>query len=128
MSTTSSSLTPVRPQETVTAWLIKIATGPLLVILLLVHLIVNHYTGSANGLMTYSDVVAYFSNPWIVAMEITFLICVITHSLLGLRSVILDLHPSPKTMSTINTLMWVIGVGFVVYGIWLALAIASKSA
>lgn len=127
MASTTSSLTPARPQETATAWLIKIATGPLLVILLLVHLIVNHYTGSANGLMSYADVVRYFNNPWIVAMEITFLACVVTHSLLGLRAIILDLHPSRKTMGIVDMLMWVVGIVSVVYGIWLALAIASKT-
>jgi succinate dehydrogenase / fumarate reductase, membrane anchor subunit len=127
MSTRTSSITPVRPQENATAWLIKIATGPLLVILLIVHLTVNHMTGSANGLMNYEDVVNYFNNPWIVAMEITFLACVVTHSLLGLRGVILDLHPSAKTMGVINLLMWVLGVGSVLYGIWLALTIASFS-
>lgn len=127
MSSTSSSLTPARPQETVTAWLIKIATGPLLVVLLLVHLIVNHYTGSSNGLMSYADVVRYFNNPWVVAMEVTFLACVVTHSLLGLRAIILDLHPSPKSMGIINALMWVVGVGSVIYGIWLALTIASQT-
>lgn len=128
MSANTSQLTPVRPQETATAWLIKIVTGPLLVVLLLVHLIVNHYTGSANGLMSYEDVIAYFSNPWIVAMEIIFLASVVTHSLLGLRGVILDLHPSQRAMSMVNILMWVVGIGSVVYGIWLALTIASMSA
>jgi succinate dehydrogenase / fumarate reductase membrane anchor subunit len=113
--------------ETATAWLIKIATGPLLIILLLVHLVVNHYTGSANGLMSYQDVILYFSNPWIVLMEIVFLSSVVTHSLLGLRSVILDLHPSAGAMKVVNLLLWVLGVGSVIYGIWLALTIASKA-
>lgn len=128
MSANTSELTPVRPQESTAAWLIKIATGPLLIVLLMVHLIVNHYTGSSNGLMSYADVVAYFSNPWIVGMEIVFLMSVVTHSLLGLRSVILDLNPSRSAMSIVNTMLWIVGVGSVVYGIWLALAIASKGA
>jgi len=127
MAATTSALTPARPQETVTAWLIKIATGPLLIILLGVHLVVNHYTGSANGLMSYADVIRYFNNPWIVVMEITFLTCVVTHSLLGLRAIILDLHPSRQTMGIVNILLWILGVGSVIYGVWLALAIASQS-
>ena len=116
----------IRPQETMWAWLIKLATGPLLVILLVIHLIVNHYTGSAAGLMNYSDVVRYFQNPLIVGMEILFLITVITHSLLGVRSVLLDMHPSPRTLGVINIVLTVVGVGFVVYGIWLALTIAGS--
>lgn len=124
---TSQTLTPVRPQETVWAWLIKIATGPLLVILIFVHLIVNHFIGSQGGLMTYADVVAYFSNPWIVTMEVIFLACAVTHSLLGLRSILLDLHPSTKVVQGINLLFGLAGIGFIVYGIWLALTIASRS-
>jgi succinate dehydrogenase / fumarate reductase membrane anchor subunit len=122
---TPQTLTPVRPQETVWAWLIKIATGPLLVLLIIVHLIVNHFVGSQGGLMTFQDVVAYFSNPWVVAMEITFLICAVTHSLLGLRGVLLDLHPSLSTIRLVNWLFGLAGVGFVVYGVWLALTVAS---
>lgn len=124
---TSQTLTPVRPQETVWAWLIKIATGPLLLVLIFVHLIVNHFVGSQGGLMTYADVVAYFSSPWVVTMEILFLICAVTHSLLGLRSVLLDLHPGAKVLQTLNLLFGLAGVGFIVYGIWLALTVAAQA-
>ena len=53
-----------RPGENTWIWLIKIITGPLLVFLVLLHLVVNHYLGSLpSGLMTYDDIVAYFQNP-----------------------------------------------------------------
>jgi succinate dehydrogenase / fumarate reductase, membrane anchor subunit len=124
---TLQSITPARPQENVWAWLIKIATGPLLVILILVHLVVNHFVGSQGGLMTYADVVAYFSNPLIVAMEILFLIAAVVHSLLGLRAVLLDLQPSAGTVQLINWGFALVGVVSIVYGIWLALTIAGFS-
>ncbi|MFM8321842.1 MAG: hypothetical protein ACKOC5_13095 [Chloroflexota bacterium] len=123
----TQTVTVARPQETVWAWLIKIATGPLLLVLIFVHLVVNHFVGSQNGLMSYADVVAYFSNPWVVAMEITFLIAAVTHSLLGLRAVLLDLRPSLKAVQLINWLFGLVGVGFIVYGIWLALTIAAQA-
>jgi succinate dehydrogenase / fumarate reductase membrane anchor subunit len=123
----SQTITPVRPEETVWAWLIKIATGPLLVILIFVHLIVNHFVGSQGGLMTYQDVVKYFSNPWIVAMEVTFLTCAVTHSLLGVRAVLLDLRPGPAAVRWMNIGLSVVGVGFVAYGIWLAIVIAGQA-
>src|SRR5512141_2165343 len=63
-STLSSSVSGPRPGENTWIWLIKIATGPLLVLVLILHLIVNHYLGSMqSGLMTYDDVVRYFQNP-----------------------------------------------------------------
>lgn len=113
-----------RKGESSTLWLIKILTGPLLIILLFVHMIVNHLIPS-NGLMTYSDVVNYFNNPWIVAMEILFLATVVLHSLLGLRSIILDMNPSRQILKVVDWVFIVLGVSAIVYGVWLALTIAS---
>ncbi len=106
-------------------WAIKLATGVLIVILLLVHFIVNHT--ASQGLLTYADVIAYYSNPAIVVMEIAFLAAVVSHGLIGLRGVILDLNPPAKLMSTIDWIMVIVGIGAVVYGISLALVIASRS-
>jgi len=126
-TTLSSSVTGPRPGETTWIWLIKIATGPLLVVILILHLTVNHYLGSTSaGLMTYDDVIQYFQNPVIPAIEILFLITVVTHSLIGLRGIILDLNPSRPVLSLVTWLLALLGVSSVVYGIWLALAIASK--
>jgi succinate dehydrogenase hydrophobic anchor subunit len=126
-STTTSYVSTPRPGENTWIWLIKIVTGPLLVVLLILHLVANHYLGSmSTGLMTYDDVVAYFQNPIIPAIEILFLITVVTHSLIGLRGILLDLNPSRSTLNTLTWLMTILGVSSVVYGIWLALTIASQ--
>ena len=96
-------------------------------IVLILHFIVNHYLGSmSSGLMTYEDVIRYFQNPIIPAIEILFLITVVTHSLIGLRGIILDMNPSRNALTIVTWLMTILGVSSVVYGIWLALAIASK--
>ncbi len=107
-------------------WLIKLATGVLIVILLLIHFIVNHT--ASQGLLTYADVIAYYSNPGIVVMEIAFLAAVVSHGLIGLRGIILDLNPPAKLMNTIDWVMVIVGIGAVVYGISLAMVIASRSA
>jgi len=126
-STLSSSVSGPRPGENTWIWLIKIATGPLLVIVLVLHFIVNHYFGSMpSGLMTYDDVIKYFQNPIIPAIEILFLITVVTHCLIGLRSIILDMNPSRNTLNIVTSLLVILGGSSVVYGIWLALTIASK--
>lgn len=126
-STYSSSVSGPRPGENTWIWLIKIVTGPLLVILVLLHLIVNHYMGSTSaGLMTYDDVVRYFQNPIIPAIEILFLITVVTHSLIGLRGIVLDLNPSRGILTFVTWLLGLLGISSVIYGIWLALTIASK--
>ena len=126
-STLPPSASGPRPGENTWIWLIKIATGPLLLIVLVLHFIVNHYLGStSSGLMTYADVIKYFQNPIIPAIEILFLITVVTHSLIGLRGILLDMNPSRTTLNFVTWLLVILGVSSVAYGIWLALTIASK--
>jgi succinate dehydrogenase / fumarate reductase membrane anchor subunit len=116
-----------RPGENTWVWLIKIVTGPLLVIVLVLHFTVNHYLGSMpTGLMTYDDVIRYFQNPIIPAIEILFLVTVVTHCLIGLRGIIIDLNPSRSTLNIVTWFFVILGISSVGYGIWLALTIASK--
>jgi succinate dehydrogenase / fumarate reductase membrane anchor subunit len=114
-----------RPGEGFWLWLIKLATGVLIIVLLLVHFIVNHL--AQGGLLTYAGVIAYYANPAIVAMEIVFLAVVVSHTLIGLRGILLDLNPSPKIMGIVDWLLVLVGIGAVVYGISLALVVASRS-
>ena len=115
-----------KPNEAAGLWLVKVLLGLLIIVILTIHLIVNHYVGE-GALLTWQNVVDYFSNPWSVFMEITFLIVVVSHSLIGLRSIILDLNPSKGTMKIVDRSIYILGVLSVVYGIWLALKIASFS-
>jgi len=122
----STSYAGPRPGENTWLWLIKIVTGPLLLIVLGLHLTVNHYMGStATGLMTHDDVIQYFQNPIIPAIEILFLVTVVTHSLLGLRGILLDMNPSRSLLRIVTWLLVILGVSSVAYGTWLALTIAS---
>jgi succinate dehydrogenase / fumarate reductase membrane anchor subunit len=126
-STLSSPVSGRRPGENTWIWLIKIATGPLLVLVIGLHFAVNHYMGSmSSGLMTYDDIVAYYQNPIIPIVEIVFLVTVVTHSLIGLRGIILDMNPSRKVLNIVTWLMVILGVFSVGYGIWLAFAIAAQ--
>lgn len=108
-------------------WLLKIITGALVIILLFVHLVVNHFT-APNGLLSYHEVAVYLSNPWIGLMESTFLVIVVSHSLIGLRSILLDLKPSRSLLSAINWVFSVVGIGSVIYGIWLIRVIVTRGA
>lgn len=108
--------------ETTWLWLFKIVTGVLVVIILGVHLVVNHLV-SPEGLLTFQQVVVYLSNPWIALMEGTFLVLAVFHALLGIRSVFLDLHPSEGLIRGMDVVFSVVGVVAIVYGIWLLRAI-----
>ncbi len=120
-----STLTPESGKHT-WLWLLQIVTGPLLVILLFIHLIVNHFIGGQNGLLTYTDVVAYYRNPIIPIMEIGLVAVVVTHSLIGLRGILLDLKPSLIASRVIDWVLVIGGISAVSFGIWLILAIVSK--
>lgn len=105
-------------------WLLKAFSGALLVIILAIHLVVNHlvYEG---GVMSWQDVVTYYQNPVIVILEAVFLISVVAHALLGLRGILLDLQPSNAMLVWINRLSLAIGIAAVTYGLWLLLTVAS---
>jgi succinate dehydrogenase hydrophobic anchor subunit len=75
-------------------WLIQAVLGATLVILLGVHLIVNHWV-APQGLLTHADVVNYYAIPGIAWMEAAFLTLVTAHCLLGLQSILIDLNVGP---------------------------------
>lgn len=106
-------------------WTIKQISGVLVFILIIVHLIVNHFV-APGGLLSYDDVVKYLANPGIAAMEITFLIVVTGHSLMGMRSVILDLNPSARAISFLDKVFIIVGIVAVIYGIALTLTIGGR--
>lgn len=105
-------------------WLFKITTGPLIIILLGIHLVVNHLIAE-GGLFQWIDVVNYYQISIVPAMEIVFLILVVAHSLLGLRSVILDLKPARSVLKFLDILFVAIGCVSIVYGIRLVFIIVS---
>ena len=111
--------------ETTWLWLLKILTGLLVIVILIIHFVVNHFIAE-GGLLTWADVVRYYQNPIIPIMEIAFVALVVSHSLIGLRGIILDLNPSRSVITAVNWLFSLVGVGSVAYGIWLIQVIVSK--
>lgn len=107
-----------KPEENVWLWLAKLTTGALVLLLIFVHLVANHLIVE-GGLQTYADVLHYVSIPGIALLEMAFLVFVVAHALLGTRSVILDLHPSPALLRILDVGFVLLGVGASVYGIWL---------
>jgi len=105
-------------------WLIKVIAGLFIVIFLGIHFVINHLV-APGGLLTYADVVAYYQHPAIVVMEIGFLVIVITHAFLGLRSILLDLNPSAVILRAANILLFLVGLVAIIYGAWLAITIAN---
>jgi succinate dehydrogenase / fumarate reductase membrane anchor subunit len=113
---------PSKTRERTWLWLYKIVAGVLIVFLLGLHFIVNHLI-APNGLLSWEEVVAYYQNPIIPIIEIVFLVVVISHALIGLRSIILDLNPSVKLLRRLDVFFVLLGIVSSVYGIWLVTVI-----
>lgn len=116
-----------KPQEGAWLWLLKIIAGLLIIVILGIHFYVNHLA-APGGLLSYADVLAYYQNPAVLVMEVLFLVFVVTHALLGLRSILLDLNPSKSLLRWINLGFLSIGIAAVGYGTWLVFFIAAKGA
>ncbi len=114
-----------KPREGAWLWLFKIVAGLMIVVLLGVHFVVNHLV-APTGLLTYADVIRYYTIPFIPVMEIIFLVFVISHALVGLRSILLDLNPTDGVLRAADILFILIGTGFSIYGIWLVWAIVQQ--
>lgn len=125
MQITSTNPNPPNIREGVWLWLYKIVAGALILVLLGVHFAVNHLL-APTGLLNYADVVRYYTHPIVPLMEILFLVVVLSHALVGLRSILLDLHPSALLLRAADALFWLAGVGFSVYGIWLIWVIVQR--
>jgi succinate dehydrogenase hydrophobic anchor subunit len=107
-------------------WFLKIISGLIIVVFLGLHLVVNHLV-APEGLLSYEDVLQYYSYPFIPVIEVLFLITVVSHSLIGIRSIILDLNPSQKLIRGINILFFSGGLIAIAYGMWLVYIIAGRT-
>jgi succinate dehydrogenase / fumarate reductase membrane anchor subunit len=114
-----------RKSSTGTArWFAQAALGILLVILLGIHIIVNHWV-APQGLLSHADVIRYYQVPGIAWMEIFFLLVVTVHCLLGLHSILFDLNLPSKIKTGLTWLLIILGAVIVLYGIRLTWMVAT---
>ena len=106
-------------------WFVKVLAGLLIIFFMTLHMIVNHLV-APEGLLSYQDVLNYYQNPIIPIIEILFLITVIGHCLLGLRSIILDLNPAAGLMKKLDVGLLLLGLISAIYGILLVIIITSR--
>jgi succinate dehydrogenase hydrophobic anchor subunit len=114
-----------KPNETTWIWLAKIITGVLVIVFILIHVVVNHLVVK-GGLLSYAQVIAYISTPGIAILETCFLVVVVTHSLIGTRSILLDLGPSVKVVRVLDIFLVLLGIVAVTYGVWLMQLIVAQ--
>jgi succinate dehydrogenase hydrophobic anchor subunit len=106
-------------------WLVQAISGFALPILLGLHMIANHFVVE-GGLRTYGDVLAYLSHPVVFALELIFLLVVVPHAFLGLRAVLLDLGPKPRTVRFLDATLILLGTATLLYGITLFVTLQGR--
>lgn len=107
-------------------WLVQALSGFALAALLGLHMVANHFVVE-GGLRTYQDVLAYLSNPAVFVLEVIFLLVVVPHAFLGLRAIILDLGPQPKTMRFLDFVLITLGTATTLYGIALFIILQARA-
>lgn len=107
-------------------WLLQVRTGVLLLVLVTVHMIANHFV-APGGLRSYDEVVQYVTHPLVLAIEVAFLVIVTAHALLGVRAVLLDRGPDGRTTRRLNRAALAVGTATVAYGLGLLLLIAARA-
>jgi len=108
-----------------TAWILQVVSGVLLVVLLGVHIVTQHFVVK-GGLRDYAQVVSYLSNPAVLAVESLFVVVLIWHAMLGLRAVLLDFGFGPRGQARITYGVTLLGALTAAYSFWLIAAIAAK--
>ena len=111
-----------RPRPTF-AWLAQVVSGVLLLVLLTVHMVAQHFVVE-GGLRTYADVVAWIRNPVVFAVEALLLVCVTWHGIAGVHAVLLDLGLRGRTERIVAQVLLGVAVVTTMYGLWLLYRIA----
>src|SRR5438105_12736534 len=73
-------------------WFMQRVTGAALLVLLILHFWVEHFTAEVrHGGLTFEVVQRrFFQNRWFIAIDIAFLLVALYHGLNGLRNIICD--------------------------------------
>jgi succinate dehydrogenase hydrophobic anchor subunit len=88
-------------------------------------MVANHFVVE-GGLRTYEDVLAYLSHPAVFVLEVIFLLVVVPHAFLGLRAILLDMGPNPRTTRLLDAVLAILGAVTLLYGIVLFVALQSR--
>ena len=113
-----------RPRPTF-AWLAQVVSGVLLLVLLTVHMVAQHFVVE-GGLRTYDQVIAWIRNPVVFAVEALLLVCVTWHGIAGIHAVLLDLGLRGRVERIAARVLLDLGVVTVLYGLWLLYMLAFR--
>ncbi|CAL8979970.1 hypothetical protein CELL_03372 [Cellulomonas sp. T2.31MG-18] len=107
-------------------WILQVVTGAALLVLVVVHLVAQHFVVSApGGLRDRASVLAYLGNPVIVVIESAFMLTVTWHALLGVRSILFDLGLGARARRRVTVGLSALGAVTLAYGFWMIAVLAA---
>jgi succinate dehydrogenase / fumarate reductase, membrane anchor subunit len=106
-------------------WFLQRVTGAGLIVLLLIHVVVNHYLniseaekGILPGLVVFSNVAERFESAGYWTSDILLLSFVLYHGLNGIRNIALDYGARGAVERTVTAVLLAIGAAAFVFGIF----------
>jgi succinate dehydrogenase cytochrome b556 subunit len=101
-------------------WYLQRITGLALLILLIMHFWVEHFTARvrAEGLTFDTVQQRFFRNPWFVTIDVAFLIVALYHGLNGVRNIIFDVgRLTPRFRVAVTLALFFFGLFIAYWGI-----------
>lgn len=101
-------------------WYMQRITGLALLILLILHFWVEHFTADVRNQGLTFEVVQqrFFHNPWFVTVDVMFLIVALYHGLNGIRNIIFDIgRISPRFRIVVTLALFFLGLTIAYWGI-----------
>ena len=101
-------------------WILQVVTGGALLVLVVVHLVAQHFVVDAPaGLRDHAQVLDYLGSPVFLVIESLFLVAVTWHAMLGVRAILLDLGFGPVGRRRVTVAVTTLGLVTLAYGFWL---------
>src|SRR6476660_3804253 len=100
-------------------WYLQRITGDALLVLLIMHFWVEHFTAEVRtpaGLTFEVIQRRFFHNPWFVAVDITFLFIALYHGLNGIRNICLDYSWGTRFRTPITIAILLVGITVAYWG------------
>jgi succinate dehydrogenase/fumarate reductase cytochrome b subunit len=112
-----------------TLWILQIAAGGMVLVLLAVHMATMHLDATLGVLnpaggspVGWDNVAARGRSIGFLAGYVLLLGAALVHGLLGFRGILLELSPAPAVRRTLAALLLGVGLGLLVLGSWAAWA------
>ena len=101
-------------------WYLQRITGAALLVLLIMHFWVEHFTAEVRtpaGLTFEVIQRRFFQNPWFVAVDISFLFIALYHGLNGIRNICLDYTWGTRFRTPITIALLLLGIVVAYWGV-----------